>query len=79
MRDERVFDGLKVPDWASFIAAPAAATVMSDFGAEVIGLRVPAGRVRPAAAVGEYSQEVLLAAGYSEPEIHSTCAAGVIG
>jgi len=31
---ERVFDGLKVIDCASFIAGPAAATVMSDFGAE---------------------------------------------
>ena len=33
---ELVFDGLKVIDCASFIAGPAAATVMSDFGAEVI-------------------------------------------
>jgi crotonobetainyl-CoA:carnitine CoA-transferase CaiB-like acyl-CoA transferase len=31
-----VFDGLKVIDCASFIAGPAAATVMSDFGAAVI-------------------------------------------
>src|ERR1700745_3976625 len=33
---EHVFDGLKVIDCASYIAGPAAATVMSDFGAEVI-------------------------------------------
>ena len=33
---EGVFAGLKVIDCASYIAAPAAATVMSDFGAEVI-------------------------------------------
>jgi crotonobetainyl-CoA:carnitine CoA-transferase CaiB-like acyl-CoA transferase len=33
---ELVFDGLKVLDCASFIAGPAAATVMSDFGANVI-------------------------------------------
>ena len=33
---ERVFDGLKIIDCASYIAAPAAATAMSDFGAEVI-------------------------------------------
>ncbi len=33
---ERIFDGLKVIDCASFIAGPAAATVMSDFGAEVV-------------------------------------------
>jgi crotonobetainyl-CoA:carnitine CoA-transferase CaiB-like acyl-CoA transferase len=32
---EIVFDGLKVIDCASFIAGPAAAMVMSDFGAEV--------------------------------------------
>ena len=31
-----IFSGLKVIDAASFIAAPAAATVMADFGAEVI-------------------------------------------
>jgi crotonobetainyl-CoA:carnitine CoA-transferase CaiB-like acyl-CoA transferase len=31
-----VFSGLKVLDAASFIAAPAAATIMADFGAEVI-------------------------------------------
>ena len=30
---ERVFEGLKVIECASFIAGPAAATVMSDFGA----------------------------------------------
>ncbi len=29
---ERIFDGIKVIDCASFIAGPAAATVMSDFG-----------------------------------------------
>jgi crotonobetainyl-CoA:carnitine CoA-transferase CaiB-like acyl-CoA transferase len=31
-----IFEGLKVLDCASFIAAPAAATVLSDFGAQVI-------------------------------------------
>lgn len=36
-----VFDGLKVLDAASFIAAPAAATVMADFGAEVIKIEPP--------------------------------------
>ena len=41
---ERVFDGLKVIDCASFIAGPAAATVMSDFGAEVIKIEPPAHR-----------------------------------
>src|SRR5690348_13491972 len=38
---ERVFDGLKVLDCASYIAGPAAATVMSDFGAEVIKIEPP--------------------------------------
>ena len=43
---ERIFDGLKVIDCASFIAGPAAATVMSDFGAEVIKIEPP-GTGRP--------------------------------
>jgi crotonobetainyl-CoA:carnitine CoA-transferase CaiB-like acyl-CoA transferase len=38
---ERVFDDLKVIDCASFIAGPAAATVMSDFGAEVVKIEPP--------------------------------------
>ena len=38
---ERIFDGLKVIDCASFIAGPAAATVMSDFGAEVVKIEPP--------------------------------------
>jgi formyl-CoA transferase len=37
----RVFDGVRVIDCASFIAGPAAATVMSDFGAEVIKIEPP--------------------------------------
>jgi formyl-CoA transferase len=36
-----VFDGLKVIDCASFIAGPAAATVLSDFGALVIKIEPP--------------------------------------
>ena len=38
---ERIFEGLKVIDCASFIAGPAAATVMSDFGAKVIKIEPP--------------------------------------
>jgi crotonobetainyl-CoA:carnitine CoA-transferase CaiB-like acyl-CoA transferase len=38
---ERVFDGLTVIDCASFIAGPAAATVMADFGAAVIKIEPP--------------------------------------
>jgi len=41
MMGERVFDGLRVIDCASFIAGPAAATVMSDFGAEVVKIEPP--------------------------------------
>ena len=37
----RVFDGLKVIDAAGFIAAPAAATILSDFGADVIKIEPP--------------------------------------
>lgn len=38
---EGIFKGLKVVDCASFIAAPAAATMLSDFGAEVVKLEPP--------------------------------------
>ncbi len=38
---EKLFSGLKVIDCASFIAAPIAATVMSDFGADVIKIEPP--------------------------------------
>src|SRR5437899_123149 len=41
MVTERIFDGLKVIDCASFIAGPAAATIMSDFGAEVVKIEPP--------------------------------------
>jgi len=36
-----IFEGLKVLDCASFIAAPAAATILSDFGATVIKIEPP--------------------------------------
>src|SRR5260370_7112376 len=39
--EEGIFEGLKVLDCASFIAAPAAATVLSDFGAKVIKIGPP--------------------------------------
>ncbi|MGJ5206214.1 CaiB/BaiF CoA transferase family protein [Bradyrhizobium sp. HKCCYLR20261] len=41
MDDKGIFHGLKVLDCASFIAAPAAATVLSDFGADVIKIEPP--------------------------------------
>src|SRR3954471_16608859 len=43
MASESIFAGLKVLDVASFIAGPAAATVLSDFGADVIKVEPPAG------------------------------------
>ena len=36
MKDKYLLEGIKVIDAASFIAGPSAATIMSDFGAEVI-------------------------------------------
>src|ERR1700679_3674763 len=38
---ESLFSGLKVIDCASWIAGPAAATIMSDFGADVIKIEPP--------------------------------------
>jgi crotonobetainyl-CoA:carnitine CoA-transferase CaiB-like acyl-CoA transferase len=40
---QALFEGLKVLDCASFIAAPAAATIFADFGADVIKIEPPAG------------------------------------
>jgi crotonobetainyl-CoA:carnitine CoA-transferase CaiB-like acyl-CoA transferase len=39
--EKGIFEGLKVLDCASFIAAPAAATVLGDFGAQVIKIEPP--------------------------------------
>jgi crotonobetainyl-CoA:carnitine CoA-transferase CaiB-like acyl-CoA transferase len=38
---ESLFTGLKVIDCASWIAGPAAATILSDFGADVIKIEPP--------------------------------------
>src|ERR1700676_2334931 len=45
MADENIFSGLRVVDLASFIAAPAAATILSDFGADVIKVEPPNGEL----------------------------------
>jgi crotonobetainyl-CoA:carnitine CoA-transferase CaiB-like acyl-CoA transferase len=39
--DNHIFSGLKVIDCAGFIAAPAAATVLGDFGADVVKIEPP--------------------------------------
>jgi crotonobetainyl-CoA:carnitine CoA-transferase CaiB-like acyl-CoA transferase len=43
MSEDKIFSGLKVVDLASFIAGPAAATILSDFGADVIKVEPPDG------------------------------------
>ncbi|MEM7254695.1 MAG: CaiB/BaiF CoA-transferase family protein [Pseudomonadota bacterium] len=51
--DDGIFEGLKVLDVASFIAGPTAATILSDFGADVIKIEPPEGdtfRASPDAA-----------------------------
>jgi crotonobetainyl-CoA:carnitine CoA-transferase CaiB-like acyl-CoA transferase len=45
MADENIFSGLKVVDLASFIAGPGAATILSDFGADVIKIEPPNGEI----------------------------------
>ena len=40
---QHLFEGLKVVDAASFIAGPSAATIMADYGAEVIKIEPPRG------------------------------------
>ncbi len=43
MASDSIFSGLKVVDFASFIAGPSAAVILSDFGADVIKVEPPAG------------------------------------
>jgi len=43
MSTDNIFSGLKVVDFASFIAGPGAAVILSDFGAEVIKVEPPTG------------------------------------
>jgi crotonobetainyl-CoA:carnitine CoA-transferase CaiB-like acyl-CoA transferase len=45
MASDNIFSGLKVVDLASFIAGPAAATILSDFGADVIKVEPPQGEL----------------------------------
>src|ERR1700755_3423525 len=43
MTNENIFSGLKVVDFASFVAAPSAAVLLGDFGADVIKVEPPSG------------------------------------
>jgi formyl-CoA transferase len=43
MSTDNIFSGLKVVDLSSFVAAPAAAVILSDFGADVIKVEPPTG------------------------------------
>jgi crotonobetainyl-CoA:carnitine CoA-transferase CaiB-like acyl-CoA transferase len=43
MANDNIFSGLKVVDFASFIAGPGAAVILSDFGADVIKVEPPNG------------------------------------
>jgi formyl-CoA transferase len=43
MATDNIFSGLKVVDFASFIAGPSAAVILSDFGANVIKVEPPSG------------------------------------
>src|SRR6476646_8175898 len=42
---DNIFSGLKVVDFASFVAAPGAAVILSDFGADVIKVEPPKGEL----------------------------------
>src|SRR6195256_2739895 len=45
MASDNIFSGLKVVDLSSFIAGPSAATILSDFGADVIKVEPPQGEL----------------------------------
>jgi crotonobetainyl-CoA:carnitine CoA-transferase CaiB-like acyl-CoA transferase len=45
MAEDNIFSGLKVVELASFIAGPGAATILSDFGADVIKVEPPEGEL----------------------------------
>ena len=56
--DAGIFSGLKVIDAANFVAAPAAATILADFGAQVIKVETPGlgDPYRGAARINRYPQ-----------------------
>jgi crotonobetainyl-CoA:carnitine CoA-transferase CaiB-like acyl-CoA transferase len=45
MASDNIFSGLKVVDFSTFVAAPAAAVILSDFGADVVKVEPPSGDI----------------------------------
>src|SRR6202008_2359012 len=45
MTESNIFSGLKVVDLSSFIAGPSAATILTDFGADVVKVEPPEGEM----------------------------------
>jgi formyl-CoA transferase len=45
MTNDNIFSGLKVVDFASFIAGPSAGVILSDFGADVVKVEPPKGEL----------------------------------
>src|ERR1700747_961970 len=45
MTEGNIFSGFKVVDLSSFIAGPSAATILSDFGADVVKVEPPEGEL----------------------------------
>src|SRR5215468_4407314 len=43
MASDNIFSGLKVVDFATFVAAPGASVILSDFGADVVKVEPPSG------------------------------------
>ena len=43
MASDNIFSGLKVVDFATFVAGPSAAVILSDFGADVVKVEPPSG------------------------------------
>ena len=43
MASDNIFSGLKVVDFSTYVAAPGAAVILSDFGADVIKVEPPSG------------------------------------
>src|SRR5215467_12916839 len=45
MASDNIFSGLKVVDFSTFVAAPAAAVILADFGADVVKVEPPSGDI----------------------------------